>query len=226
MGCIVARNAWKTRNARKQRWAHLRHASSSGNWRAMQQRNRRSRHLGPPVQGDIGRVISNRRTSAAPSKRTSDKANSLRLVGTDKGKGFDVEAPRRGHCPSRGVFVRVRAQDRERAAIRDADDAAWTLAARLWGRCMDGPVGNWPCAAICDAWLHILGRSRSARTLSERLMAITRTREGSLNPWERFWNASSSQWAACRRSLTLETAPRSIWKRFGNGTPSEWGAWP
>jgi hypothetical protein len=80
----------------------------------------------------------------------------------------------------RGGFVTGRAQDRERAAIRDAGDATWTLAVRLWGRCMDGPVGNWPCAAVCDAWAAHYRPFQPSKnaigTLSARFVVIARAR--------------------------------------------------
>jgi hypothetical protein len=66
----------------------------------MQQRSRGSRHgrgtfggtVVALVQGDSGRVARQSSDKRSAFQRTSDKAASLRLVGADKGTGFDVEA--------------------------------------------------------------------------------------------------------------------------------------
>jgi hypothetical protein len=66
----------------------------------MQQRNRRPRHcrgtfggtVVAPVQGDIGRVTKQSSDKRSAFKKNVGQAASLRLVGADISKGFDVEA--------------------------------------------------------------------------------------------------------------------------------------
>jgi hypothetical protein len=188
-------------------WTRLRHASS-GNWRAMQQRNRRPWHchgtsggtVVAPVQGDIGRV-----TKQSSDKRSAFKKN----VGQSDQPEIDRRGQRQGfRC--RGVRS-CSAAALSRAALRIGSVQRLVTLGTQRGRwrsvCGDASwTGQWEIGHVprfVTPGLHIIGRSSPPRTLSER-----------------YWNALSlSRTCARRARSTLRTLSERFLVRVGDVTP-------